>query len=687
MNEGSAVPGWSRIARGELSGRSIVGVIVGLFAVTLTGCSLVSGGGPPATAPAMAAPSTTSVGPSVPASAAWLRAIEAGTRTEAGTPGQRAWRNSVSYRIEAELDPDAATVRGREVVIYRNASPNTLPSVVLNLYQNIFSEGVPRNRYVPITGGVTLHSVTANGVALERLRTNQVPILFDAPTAPTGYSVQGTLARIRLPRPIAPGDSAVLEIEWDHVVPPAPSFRTGWEDALGARAFQVAQWYPQIAMFDDLTGWDATPYLGDGEFYTPFGDFDVSITVPAGHLVGATGSLANPTEVLTEEAIARLAAALGSDSVTRIVTDADVSAENTTLPSISGTLTWRFTAEDIRDFAFATSSGFVWDATTARVDDGAGGSRPVAVHALYRIGAPSWERAATFGQDAIEFMSDFLLPYPYGNLTIAEGPIGGMEYPALIFIGKPGVEDALYAVIAHETAHQWFPMLTGSDEARFAWLDEGFATYLENLAVARRYSVDDPFALDRESYRAVAGSDREVPLMRHTDLATPYGDRYIAAYAKPSLLLRSLEEIVGTEVFRGTLNRFLREWTLRGPSPWDFFAAFESAAGRDLDWFFGPWWFETSVLDQAIADVAGAETGRAIVTVESRGGITAPVRVRGVTTAGDTAFVDVGVDRWAGGTRSIDVVLDAPGPITRITLEGPLPDVDAENDVWTVSPP
>jgi hypothetical protein len=370
-----------------------------------------------------------------------------------------------------------------------------------------------------------------------------------------------------------------------------------------------------------------------------------------------------------------------------VVTDADVSAENTTQRPIGGTLTWRFTAEDVRDFAFSTSSGYVWDATTAFVPDGVGGARPVAVHSLYRPGAPNWEYAATFGQDAIEVFSDFLVSYPYPAMTITEGPIGGMEYPSLIFIGRPAAEDALYAVIAHEAAHQWFPMMVGSDEPSFAWFDEGFATYLENLAVGRRYEVADPFALDRQSYLSVAGSDREVPLMRHTDLVSPYGDRYLAAYAKPSLLLRSLEEIVGTDTFRATLNRFLRDWTLKSPSPWDFFAAFEAAAGRELGWFFGPWWFETAVLDQAIAGVEGAESGRATVVIENRGEIAAPLVVRGVTAAGDTTTAEVAVERWFGGASRAEVILDAPGPIVRISLEGPLPDVDTENDLWVTASP
>ncbi|MDR0786519.1 MAG: M1 family metallopeptidase [Gemmatimonadota bacterium] len=603
-------------------------------------------------------------GPAIPASASWNRAVEAGTRTLTGTPGARAWRNTVSYQIEAEVDPETAILRGHEVITYRNASPGALTNIVLNLYQNIFSEGVPRNRFAPVTGGVQLRSITVNG-------------------APVRYSTQGTLAFLLLPAPLASGNSAVLEIEWEHTIPPATAFRTAWEDALGARVFQVGQWYPQVAMFDDLHGWDATPYLGDGEFYSPFADFDVSITVPTGQLVGATGVLTNPDEVLTEEALTRLESVVNNNGITRIVTDADITAENTTQRPLSGSLTWRFTAEDVRDFAFATSAGYVWDATVTRVPDGVGGTRPVMVHSLYRTGARNWEHAAGFGRDALAFFSEALVPYPSGILTVAEGPISGMEYPAMVFINRPSEDDALYAVIAHETAHQWFPMMVGSDEASFAWLDEGFATYFENLSVGKRYGVRDPFALERASYLSVAGTEREVPLMRHTDLVSPYGDRYVAAYGKPSLLLQSLERVTGPELFHATLAEFLRNWTLRSPTPWDFFAAFETATGRDLGWLFGPWWFETGVLDLAITGVEGAESGRAVVTIGKLGENPAPATLRATTSSGTETAVEIGVERWFSGSREIEVVVEASSPIVRLELEVPLPDMTPQNGVWT----
>jgi hypothetical protein len=289
----------------------------------------------------------------------------------------------------------------------------------------------------------------------------------------------------------------------------------------------VAQWYPQVATFDDVVGWDATPYLGDGEFYLEYGDFDVSVTVPAGHLVGATGTLRNAAEVLAPDAATRLAAAASADSVVRVVAEPGRGTRAT-----RGGVTWRFTAQNVRDFAFATSDRYVWDATHARIP-GEGGERTVLVHSLYRPGAPHWNEAARFGQHSIGFFSDRIVPYAYPQVTIAEGPIGGMEYPMLVFIPRAAEREDLYAVIAHEVGHEWFPMMVGSDEASFAWMDEGLTTFLEDEAREAFFPGTRAHDETRAAYLRVAGRDNEVPLMRHTDLVSPYGARGVAAYSKP----------------------------------------------------------------------------------------------------------------------------------------------------------
>jgi aminopeptidase N len=262
-----------------------------------------------------------------------------------------------------------------------------------------------------------------------------------------------------------------------------------------------------------------------------------------------------------------------------------------------------------------------------------------------------------------------------------------MEYPMLMFIGKPALTESLYRVIAHEAAHQWFPMMVGSDEAAYAWLDEGLAKFLENRAAGEYFDLADPFGADRNAYLGVAGTEVEVPMMRHTDLISPFGARVVAAYAKPAVLLRSLEGLIGPAIFQQALNDFASSWLLRQATPWDFFRTFERHAQRDLDWFFAPWWFETAVLDHAITAVEDAATGRARVTIEDRGEALAPALVVGTTAAGETVSDMVPVEAWLDGARAATITLEATGRIVRVVLDPDqiFPDVDRRQAVWVAT--
>ncbi|HET6765047.1 MAG TPA: M1 family metallopeptidase, partial [Longimicrobiaceae bacterium] len=549
-----------------------------------------------------------------------------------------------------------------------------------NLYQNIFAPGSIRNRYVPVFGG---------GVELERVAVGGV-VLADRSAETTGfptgagYSVRGTLGHLTLPAAILPGDSATFEIAWHHKVPPKGAFRTGWEDALGGRAYVVGQWYPQIATYDDLRGWDDTPYLGDGEFYLDYGDFDVALTLPQQWLAGATGTLTNPGEVLSPAANARLAAAMGGQG--GLVAGPDESAARTaTAAGAGGKVTWRWHAENVRDFAFATSDHYRWEVGHAPVQ-GADGTRRVAVNVLYRPGAPGWEQAGRYGAHAISFLSSRLAPYPYPQVTVAEGPIAGMEYPMMVFIARPAAAADLQSVIAHEVGHEWFPMTVGSDEASYAWMDEGINSYDEELAVADFFPGTTPWMDDRASYLRVAGRDNEVPLMRHTDLVSPYGARTMAAYTKPAVVLGALRGVLGDSVFSRAMRTYVREWSWRHPQPWDFFHTVERVSGRDLSWFWNPWFYGTPTLDQAVTRVETV-SGGVRVTVRDVGGIPMPATV--TVTSGDAGktAVDIPVDAWLRGVREVTVSVPTLGAVTRVEVDAEqrYPDADRTNNVWVPS--
>ena len=303
----------------------------------------------------------------VPVSAGFTGAVEAGTRTETGRPGPRYWQARVRYDIRAELDPASARLTANERIVWHNASPDTVRIMVLNLYQNLFTREFTGPNTQMNTGGVTLTRLTYNGTAMGPLTQQQFEANQRESRPSVGYLTTGTLSRLMLPAPIAVGDSAVFEVDWNYRVPPSTAPRTGFEDALGGRVFQIAQWYPQIAVYDDIDGFDVTRYTGQGEFYLEYGDFDVALTLPAGWTVGATGTLTNADQILRPEVRQRLAAVSNADSTVHVLPRGEIGGNGATTAGENGRVTWRFSARDVRDFAWATSNRYQWDALRAQI--------------------------------------------------------------------------------------------------------------------------------------------------------------------------------------------------------------------------------------------------------------------------------------------------------------------------------
>jgi hypothetical protein len=602
------------------------------------------------------------------------RAVERRTRTVDGHPGTQYWQQRVEYHIAAELDPATAAVQGELVAMYRNNSPDTLTSILMHLYQNAFSEGVQRVRRVPVTGGVTVRRVAVNNAVLAPGR---------APIGRGSYRIDGTLMWIDLARPLLPGASLELEVGWSFVVPPAGAPRTGHSDN---EAFVVAQWYPQVAVYDDLRGWHDRPYWTNGEFYLEYADFEVLLTVPEGWLVSATGELDNPDEVLTPEVQQRIARAATQDEIVSVVTVEDIEQQRATTREPGGQLTWRFRARDVRDFAFATSNRYVWDATRAGWP-GADGA-PVLVHALYRPEAESWGEAVRYMRHATSFYAERWGPYIYPHISAAEGPIGGMEYPMLVFIGGSRTPQSLYSVLSHEIAHEWWPMMVGSNESLYAWQDEGLASYVEDLTVRDYFEGSAPELSTQDAYLRIAGTDTERPIMTEPDLFG-IGPQYgVAAYTKPGTLLRALGAVIGEDVLHRGLREYTTRWLLRHPSAFDFFNVIEDVHGADLDWFWSPWFFDTAVLDQSIADVSveTATTGeRVTVTVEDLGGAPMPVLLTVTLADGSTLEKRLPVEPWLDGAQTQTVTLDVAARVTRVEIDPQryLPDVQRANNVWS----
>ncbi|HSJ08840.1 MAG TPA: M1 family metallopeptidase [Longimicrobiales bacterium] len=616
------------------------------------------------------------VRPVVPARA-FEGALARGTRTADGRPGPGYWQNRVSYRIDAELDPSTSRVQGELVAVYRNNSPDTLRSVLMHLYQNAYAPGVQRVRRVPVTGGVRLGRVEVDDVAARATQAQTT-----SRTQPE-YRVDGTLMWVDLVRPLLPGGSLELQVGWSFAVPPRGAPRTGHAEK---EAYVVAQWYPQVAVYDDVRGWHARPYWTNGEFYLEYGSFDVSLTVPEGWLVTATGALENADEVLPSHVQQRLRRALSQDSIVQVVTVDDIEQGRATAAEPGGQLTWRFRADDVRDFAFATSNRYVWDAT--RVLPATAERAPIAVHALYRPDARNWSNAARYMRHATSFHIERWGPYIYPHISAAEGPIGGMEYPMLVFIGAPARPVDLYAVLSHEIAHEWWPMMVGSNETLHAWQDEGLVTYVEDLSVRDYFPGETPELSTQDSYLRIAGTDAELPLMTAPDLFG-IGPQYgVAAYTKPGTLLRALGGVIGDDVVHTALREYTSRWLLKHPTAYDFFNVVEDVAGADLDWFWSPFFYETATFDQAVTSVGtslGSATRQVTITVADHGTAPLPVLLRVTTSDGAVRDVRMPVEPWLAGALTQSITLDVTGDVVRVEVdpERRFPDVDRSDNVWT----
>jgi hypothetical protein len=605
----------------------------------------------------------------LPVPHAYLSALEAGTRSRSGEPGTGYWQQRVDYQIRAQLNPEESRVRGSETITYHNQSPDTLTEIWLNLAQNVFAPGNPRNRPAPVTGGFSLDRMVVQG----RPRILQ-PV--------RGAVSLATVVPVSLDTPLAPEGTATLEIDWSFMVPEG-TFRMGRD---GSEVFFLAQWYPQIAVYDDLRGWIRDPYMGDGEFYLEYGDFHVEITAPGGWLVSASGILQNPDEVLLPEAAARLRA-VTRDEVTPVVGREDRDAGRSTAPGgPDGTLTWRYEAEDVRDFAWGASDRYVWDATVATYAAADGTTRSATIHSLYRPDRPNWERSAEFARHAIESHSTWL-PYPYPQMTVNEGVIGGgMEYPMITIVGGGRSPISLYSVISHELAHMWWPMVVGSDERSHAWMDEGLASFAEDLATPKLFPGVDSGLNTMNGYLRIAGSDEETESMRPADLYGPHGNRGTASYGKPASAFRALRTILTERVFDQAMRTYIRRWAFKHPHPLDLFWTFEDVSGGDLDWYFLPWMYTTGVLDQAVVEVRD-EGGRQAVVVEDRGEIAMPVILRVSTDAGQTGHIMTAHDVWEDGRAVIPVAM--PGRVIEVVIDPDerFPDVNRADNRWTAGHP
>lgn len=603
-------------------------------------------------------------------------------RAGSGAPGARYWQNRADYTLSATLDTAAKRVAGALTLRYTNRSPDTLRFLWLQVEQNAFRDNSLNALIFPEASRFGARGF-AGGYTFSRLDQLIAPPKGGAPKRiALTKRVNDTMMKVDFAEPLAPGRTAVLDMAWSFLVPEHGADRMGRDGAL----YEIAQWFPRAAVYDDVRGWNIEPYLGQGEFYLDYGDYSLAVTVPSGYIVAATGALQNAKDVLTPVQRTRHAAAATTDTVVRIIT-ADELANGTARPRTGGTTTWRFSAKNVRDAVWAASPDYQWDATSWQ---------GIMAYAYYRPSAAvNWHDAADQSRQSIMEYSERWFRYPWPQISAVEGPISGMEYPMIAMENISHDIYDLFNVVTHEIGHMWFPMLVGSNERTAMWQDEGFNTFINTFAEARRYPErGDQMARAAEERRMIEQSMArgiDAPMHINPDRIDPalLGE---AAYVKPSVGLQLLrQEIMGPEAFDDAFRSYIARWAYKHPTPADFFRTMEDVGGRRLDWFWRAWFLENARYDQSIDSVRVRAKGDSTLVRVRFGNLergVLPIRARFTFDDGTAQEFVYPAEVWSTNTRQYwREYAFAKKRLVRVELDPAqrLLDIDRANNRWEAS--
>lgn len=604
-------------------------------------------------------------------------------RTADGRPGPKYWQNRADYTINASLNDEQHTIKGSVQITYTNNSEQALSFLWLQLDQNIYDQQSRGSAATLITGGRWANRNAFDGgyaiSAVKLAEGNKQDTL--------AYGVWDTRMKITLPEPVkAAGGKVSFSIDYSFTVPEYGTDRMGRLQTQNGWIYEIAQWFPRMCVYDNVVGWNTLPYLGQGEFYLEYGDVNYNIEVPANHIVVGSGELLNPEEVLTAKQIQRLEAARKSDKTVLLRSVAEVT-DPSSRPGKARRLTWKFRCLNTRDVAWASSKAFVWDA--ARINLPAGKKAlAMSVYPVESAQDTAWNRSTEYVKGSVEFYSEYLYPYNYPVAVNVAGIVGGMEYPGIVFCSAKAVKNRLWGVTSHEFGHTWFPMIVGTNERKYAWMDEGFNTFINTLAEEKFNNGE--YANNRDlSARNLTRPffhERSQGIYNVPDVVQQY-NLGIVAYYKPGFGLKLLREnVLGPERFDSALRYYTHQWAFKHPTPWDFFHAIENHAGETLDWFWRGWFLEHWKIDQAVTDVkyVGDDPVRgAIITIKTFEKLPMPATIAVTEENGKSGKVNLPVEIWQRGD-TWQFIYKSTSKLKQVVIDPDqtLPDIDPTNNTW-----
>lgn len=592
-------------------------------------------------------------------------AISKGTRTLSGDPGKNYWINSSDYSLDINVvfEGDTTWIVGSGHIVYHNNSPRDLNMIVLRSYPDIYAPASIRNFYF---GGAE---------ELDLVSYSDIYVNGDTIPPQVMYQVRtSTNIVLRLSEPIAAGDQAVIDIKWRYRMHPQINIRQGVYES---KSLFIAYFYPQVAVYDDIYGWDLVDYMGSVEFYNDFNNYDVRITLPSEYIVWGGGTLQNPEKVYPKNILEGYQKALKSDNIVSIINEDDLPLEK----EIEGLKTWHFKSEKSPDFTFAASFTHKWDASSLEVEPG----RRVLISAVYPTNSAHYGSAARWSRESIEYLS-FTCPgvaYPWPFMTVfnsAEGS-GGMESPMMVNNGEQTTELGARDVIFHEIAHSYVPFLTGANERRWSWLDEGWATY---QGLKWTYEIDHSGESDfLRIYRNISGTASDIPLMVPSyQIMDPTASTNYS-YGRSSQAFMVTESQLGTEKMNLLWKTFTTTWREKHPSPWDYFALVNRIAGKDMNWLLHPWYYEFKSADLALAAV---DTRRGELTVKNIGGLPLPVYLTLTYRDGSVKEIFRKPEIWKTSDRVVIKIDRAKELDTAFIGNYKIFETDGSNNSWESNP-